>query len=728
MVNESGANAVANTVSLADAETGPLRRSTFEHGDHWADGGEPVRNAVSTLIKHWRLIAACTAVAIAIALVVTLLMKPTYTARATFEVQSDAPPVTTTDGSEQGRPDGAFLQTQLALLNSQALSNLVVERLKLDKNAAFMGDDDEVSGPAAAGTEVRRKQIAASKVRAGLATQVLENSSVIEVSFSGEDPRLAADISNAVVEQFFLSSVERRFAASNYVRDFLGQRLAQLKGKLESSERALIGYAGENGILSIPTQNGGEAGGSQSLETVGLPALIERVAQARAQRIVAEQNWRMASSRNGYNLPAMQDNPQVGTLTQELAKLEAEYEEKSKTFKPGYGPMEELHSRIQQTEAQIARLRDQNISALHASFDLAVQQEQALESQLRETRGSVFETQNRGVGYATLQREVQTNRALYDALLQRFKEIGISNGGSNRFAIVDRALPPRAPVSPNLPINLLIAIVAGLGIGMGVAFARDAIVERVSTPNDVAQKLRLPLLGITPMVADDLDGQLREQKSAVHEAYFSIETALRLASPNGMPKSILVVSTDVGEGKSTTSLGLANSLSERGVRTLLIDADMRRPGLHKRVGIANAKGLSAVLSGEANASEAIVRPSTYDFDVLPAGPLTHNPAQMLATQFARVLTDLGKEYDVIVVDSAPILGLADAPILANLTEGVVYVVEAGRNRPAAIRTAIQRLSNSNALLYGVVMTKIGARASGYDYAYASYHYDYGSES
>lgn len=719
---------MANPVNLAGPETATPRSSVIDSGDRWTDGGEPVRNAASTLLRHWRQIAACTIVAIAIALAITLLMRPTYTARATFEVQTDAPPVSTTDGAEQGRQDNAFLQTQLALLNSQALSNLVVERLKLDKNSAFMGDADEI--PEAGGDlAARRKQVAANKVRAGLLTQVLENSSVIEVSFSGEDPRLAADIANTIVEQFFLSSVERRFAASNYVRDFLGQRLSQLKGKLESSERALIGYAGENGILSIPTQTGLErSNGSQSLETVGLPALIERVAQARAQRIVAEQSWQMARSRNGYNLPVLQDDPQVATLTQELAKLQAEYEEKRKTFQPNYGPMEELRSRIQQTESQVARLRNQNIAGLHASFDLAVQQEQALEKQLRDTRSSVFDIQNRGVGYATLQREVQTNRALYDALLQRYKEIGVSNGGSNRFAIVDKALAPRSPVSPNLAINLLIAIVAGLGIGIGVAFARDAIVERVSTPNDVAQKLRLPLLGITPMVANNLDDQLREQKSAVHEAYFSIETAIRLASPNGMPKSILVVSTEVGEGKSTTSLGLANSLSERGIRTLLIDADMRRPGLHKRAEISNAAGLSSVLAGEADASQVIVRPANFDFDLMPAGPLTPNPAQMLATQFARVLAVLGEQYDVIVVDSAPILGLADAPILANLTEACVYVVEAGRNRPAAIRTAIQRLSNSNALLYGVVMTKIGSRASGYDYAYTSYHYDYGRES
>lgn len=720
---------MSDSVGSIERQAAPARRPGITVGDHWNDSGEAMRRAISTLQRNWRLIAACTAVALAVALVVTLLMKPIYTARATFEVQSDAPQVGTGAGAEESRPDGAFLQTQLALLNSEALSLLVVDRLKLDQNAEFMGDWEEAEGesPKDPAVAKRRKRAAAAKVRAGLEPKVLEDSSVIEVAYSGEDPRMAANIANAVVEQFFLSSVERRFAASNYVRDFLGNRLAQLKERLETSERELITYAGSNGILTVPAQGGGEnAGASQSLETVGLPALIERVAQARAQRIVAEQNWRMARSSHGANLPILQDDEQIATLTQQLAKLEADYQEKRRTFQPGYGPMLELHSRIQQTEAQINRLRDQNIAGLHATYQLAIQQEQALEDQLRDVRGSVFDTQSRGVGYATLAREVQTNRALYDALLQRYKEIGVSNGGSNRFAIVDNATAPRAPVSPNLPINLLIALLAGLAIGAGIAFLRDAIEDRVGTPNDVTEKLRLPLLGITPLVSDDIDEQMLQQKSAMHEAYFSIDTALRLASPDEMPRSILVVSTDVGEGKSTTSIGLANSMTERGMRAILIDADLRRPALHKRLGVDNTRGLSTVLAGEAELSECIAKGSEFAFDVLPAGPIAPNPAQMLATQFARVLTALEAQYDVVVVDSAPILGLADAPILANLMDGCVFVVEAGRNRPAAVRTAIQRLGNSNAVLYGVVMTKIGQRDSGYGYAYKSYRYDYGS--
>ena len=723
---------MSDSVGSNERQAAPARRPGITVGDHWNDSGEAMRQAIATLQRHWRLIAACTAIALALALVVTLLTKPTYTARATFEVQSDTPQVGTGAGAEESRPDGPFLQTQLALLNSEALSLLVVDQLKLDRNAEFMGDSDEESvadDSKNAALAKGRKRAAAAKLRSGLEPKLLEDSSVIEVAYSNEDPRLAAKIANAVVEQFFLSSVERRFAASNYVRDFLGNRLSQLKGRLETSERELINYAGSNGILTLPAQSGDEsAGGSQSLETVGLPALIERVAQARAQRIVAEQNWRMARSSQGANLPILQDDPQIATLSQQLATLEADYQEKRRTFQPGYGPMLQLHSRIQQTEAQINRLRDQNIAGLHATFQLAVQQEQALENQLREIRGSVFDTQSRGVGYATLAREVQTNRALYDALLQRYKEIGVSNGGSNRFAIVDNATPPRSPVSPNLPINMLIALLAGLAIGAGIAFLRDAIEDRVGTPNDVTEKLRLPLLGITPMVNEDLDAQMLQQKSAVHEAYFSIDTALRLASPDEMPRSILVVSTDVGEGKSTTSVGLANSMAERGMRALLIDADLRRPALHKRLGVDNTRGLSTVLAGEAELSECISKANDFGFYVLPAGPISPNPAQMLATQFARVLATLEEQYDVVIVDSAPILGLADAPILASLMDGCVFVVEAGRNRPAAVRTAVQRLGNSHAVLYGVVMTKVGQRDSGYGYAYKSYRYDYGSAS
>lgn len=694
------------------------------------DSGTSLRKSFQVLVVNRWIVLGCVVAALLLGLLVTLLTKPTYAARATFEVQADKRIVGDIQNPESAisNNDKAFLQTQLTLLQSRALAANIVNALRLDNDPDFVehAEDEAADATAQRRAAQQRKSQAIARVKSGLSSEALNDSTVIQITYRDDDPRRAARIANAAVDEFFKSNVERGYAASSYARNFLGVRLAENKKKLEESERELIEYAGANGIVAAAQNPQGGALGSQSLATSAVSSLLDRVAQARAERISAEQIWQLARSGRGDTLPVLLNDKDASTLREQLAGLESEYQQKRSTFLPGYSQMQELQGRIDRTRGQLAAIRQRAVDGLRANFELAQKQEAALQGQLQGLQGSVFDTQNRGIRFATLQREVETNRALYEALLQRFKEIGAATGSQNDLALVDKATVSGKPESPNLGLNLLIALILGLAIGVGVAFVKDIIQDRVATPEDVEGKLHLPLLGTTPNVSGDVLELLDDRTSPLGEAYFSIQTALRLSAAGQMPKSVAIVSCETGEGKTTTALGLAGSLAERGLRVLLIDADLRRPSLHRQLGVNPEAGLSNVAAGTIPAAEAIVRIEGKNFDFLCAGPVPPNPAQLLAVGFAGPLRELERHYDSIVIDSAPVLGLADAPLIADLVDGCVFVIEAGRSRPAAIRAALKRLANAKGLFYGIVLTKFNRRLAGYGYDYETYRYAYGS--
>ncbi|QIG79549.1 GumC family protein [Stakelama tenebrarum] len=696
--------------------------------DAWDDSGASLRRFYNILVRRRILIVACTIGALLIALVITLLSEPVYVARTTFEVQRDAPRIgvdateTDTSGSDE-----QFLQTQFALLKSRFLAAGVVKRLNLDSNADFMGEVAPVAGDdakAIAAQRQRRVEAATSMVQQGIEVEPYSSSSVIQLSFSSQDPRLAATIANAAVAEFTESSVQRRFAASSYTRTFVGQRLSELKERLEESERELIEYANENGILSV-TNIGGEGGG-QSLDSAAMISMNEKLATARAAKILAEERWRMAQSAGGQAMAEISEDPQFIALSQRLEALQSEYQQKRSTFRPEYPPMRQLASQIASVEEQLAGLRRQKVAELRATYQLAVRDEQALTEEFNQMKTSMFDLQNRGVRYAILQREVDTNRALYEALLQRYKEIGVAGGaGANSVSVVDRARVPGSPSSPILWLNLFLAAVAGVAIGVGAAFVIELADDTVKTPEDVQEKLHLPLLGVTPAVEGNVDEALGERRSGIAEAYQSIQTAMQLATPGGLPRSLLLTSTDMGEGKSTTAAALVRGMAERGKRVLLVDADLRRPTLHRRFSKPNTLGLANVLADGAPASEAIISLEDEGFDILCSGPIPPNPAQLLSVRLAEFLDTVLPHYDIVVLDGPPVLGLSDAPLMADVAQATALVVEAGRTRRVGIRNALRRLSDARGMLIGIVLTKYDARSSGYGYKYDSYYYSYG---
>ena len=384
-----------------------------------------------------------------------------------------------------------------------------------------------------------------------------------------------------------------------------------------------------------------------------------------------------------------------------------------------------LRQRIASLDRSIAAENGNAATALRAAYEAARGREQQLLAQVNSYRGNVLDLRNRGIQYNILQRDVETNRTLYNALLQRYKEIGISGGiGDAEASVVDGGDVPRGPFRPRPILNLVIGILAGLVLGFGAAFAIEFIDDTIKSPEDVLRKLQVPAIGLVPRApaGSSVVDELRDQRSEVAEAYFTIVSSLQyVAGSHGFPRSLLVTSSRAAEGKSSTSLAIAQNLARIGARTLLIDADMRKPSF-KSPG-ADKLGLSSLLASTNPAESAIVRTSTANLWLLPSGPIPPSPAELLSTgRISALLSELGAAYDVIIVDAPPVLGLADAPILSAICEATLMVIEAGKVRRSIVLSSLRRLTASNARIAGAVLTKFNAKSAGYGYGYG---YGYG---
>jgi capsular exopolysaccharide synthesis family protein len=323
---------------------------------------------------------------------------------------------------------------------------------------------------------------------------------------------------------------------------------------------------------------------------------------------------------------------------------------------------------------------------------------------------------------------VDTNRQLYDALLQRYKEIGVAGGiGVNNISVVDSPDVPTEPSRPSLLLNLLIALVGGLVIAAGIAFALEQVDEAIADPSEIPQTLDLALLGITPRVTSgDVHEELRDRKSPISESMLSIQTSLEFSTEHGLPRSLMVTSTRPAEGKSTTSFALAQSLARTDQRVILIDGDMRSPSLHRMLGVPNTAGLSNYLAGDDDLDKLIHLGDPRSPTWMTAGPVPPNAAELLTgNRLAQLLEALAANFDMVVIDAPPVMGLADAPLLASRVEGAIYVIESHATRLSMARIALARLRSAQVHLIGCVLTKFEAKRAHYGYGY-DYGYGYGN--
>ena len=623
-----------------------------------------------------------------------------------------------------------FLQTQYELLKSDTLAQRVIEQLNLvaapqpeQKSPGWL---DTLLGDDARKTENPEPE-AGNGLMSGLPGELsvvpVRNSRLVRINFDSPDPQLAARIANTIAVAFINLNLERRMEATSYARTFLEERLQQIKVKLEDSEKQLNAFTRREGIVKPDEKQ-------QSPETQVLGEFTSALAKAQSERIRAETLYQQARGGDAASAAAVVDNALVQEYKTRKSKLEGDYQEGLKTYKPGYPKMQQIESQIDELQAKINQEIKATIGALKANYDAALAQENLLAAKLKESKQTVLGGQDSNFQYNLLKREVDTNRQLYDSLLQRYKEIGVAGGvGTNNVTVVDKAKVPGFPFKPRLTLNLMIALFIGLAGGIALALLLEHLDDTIKLPDDMEKFLGLPVLGIIPATkrADNAELALAEnadQRSAFAEAYRSLRTALQFATPEGMPKVLLLTSTTVGEGKSTCALSLAMHIAQTGKTVLLIDSDLRKASLHTKLGIVNDSGLTNYLAGNAQPVDITRQTEIPRLFLMSSGPLPPNPAELISSVKMVALLKLATEkFDQVIIDGPPVLGLADAPLLGSLAEATVLVVGYGTTSRQFAQTSVKRLRGTRTRLIGGILNRV---SSGHrSYGYNSYYYQYG---
>jgi capsular exopolysaccharide synthesis family protein len=689
------------------------------------------------LAHRWRwVIVGATAACLFVGLLVTLFMTPQYTATSTIEISRDSDHVTNFQGVERETSvaDQEFYQTEYGLLRARTLAERVAAQLRLIDDPKFFSlfdaaEDDPAfkleNGHYPAKGRNTRQRIAAEVLLEHLSIDPTRLSRLVSISFSSPDPQFSVRVADSWAENFIQTNLERKVQATAYGRDQLQRQLVDYKQRLDESQRQLVGYASKEGIINLPAQTGGDGKVTQERSIVAdnLATLNTALAQATAARIAAQALYNQAS-RSGVSTEALR-NQAINSLRERRAELAAQYEKMMASFEPSYPAAEALKSQIDDLDNSIAREEDRVSNSLQGGYREALQRERALKAKVNSLKSAYLDLRRRSIQYNIYQQEVDTNRALYDGLLQRFKEIGVAGGvGVNNVSIVDPADLPQEPSSPRLLFNLLIATVFGLGLGAAIAFALEQMDETIADPSEVERLLEIPLLGSVPKVEDEEPKNvLMDRKSELFDAYLAVQTNLAFTTEHGVPRSFAVTSTRPSEGKSTTALALATTLSRGGDRVILIDGDMRSPSVHQLGGVSHDLGLSNFLAGEDDIDSLIFEMKDLGFTAMSAGPIPPNAAELLVGSRLSVLIErLLVNFDQVIIDSPPVMGLADAPLIASRVEGIIFAIEAQSIRAALVKTALARLRSANARVIGCILTKFVSRRAHFGYGG---HYEYG---
>jgi len=688
---------------------------------------------------RWRyVILGVTAACVLLGLIATLLMTPKYTAAASIEISRESDKVTSFQGVERDNnvADQEFYQTQYGLLEARSLSERVASQLRLVDDPAFyerFGFASDLpafrltNGRYAAAGRAERVRAAGKILRDNIAIDPARFSRLVDIRFTSPDAGFSAKIVNAWAENFIQTNLERKIQATSYGRNLLQRQLAEYKARLDGSQRQLVGYASAQQIINLPSETGGDGRttSERSIVADDLAALNKALGEATAERIQTEARYRQAG-RAGASTEALR-NVAINNLRQRRAELAAEYQRLMVQFEPGYPAAQAVQTQIGQLDRSITREENRVSGSLQADYRETVERERALQVKVDQLKESYLDLRRRSIQYNIYQQEVDTNRALYDGLLQRFKEIGVAGGvGINNITIVDSADVPQKPSSPRLLLNLAIALLAGLGLGAALAIILEQIDEAIADPSEIERRLGLPLLGSVPKVEKGTPrAALLDRKSDLIDAYLAVQTNLSFTTDHGVPRSFAVTSTRPAEGKSTTSLALATTLARAQRRVILVDGDMRSPSIHHLGSVDHDRGLSNFLAGQNDIETLTFQMTDLGFTAMSAGPIPPNAAELLTGERLSLLIErLLETYDHVVIDSPPVMGLADAPLIASKVEGVIYAVESHGIRSSMVKTALSRLASANVHVFGVVLTKFDARKGGYGYDYG---YGYGRE-
>lgn len=703
---------------------------------------------VRILHKHRWTASSVFIVVVAATTLYSVLATPIYQATARVLIESDDPKVVSfQDVLNQNQRANDYYQTQYKLLQSRAVARRALDDLQLWTNprlGASRGTQWSIGAVAAAPvrvlgrlfkkdqnrqaapTESAGQAGAINRLLSGLAVNPIVNSRLVDVTFRSPDATLAAAVANGVANAYIEQNLETRFNSSKDATDFLAGQLAQQRQKVESSQRALQQYREENDAVSLEDRQNIVVQKLADLNAAVTKARTERIQkQAAYDQIRAVQNNREALD----TLPAVVSNAFIQQQKATLADLQRQRAQLSEKLGPRHPDMLKLNLAIQAAQSRIDGEISNVIQSLRNDYQQALAQEQSLAAALEQQKRDALDLNRKSIDYGVLARDATSNQQIYDSLMQRMKETGVSTElKTSNIHIVDRAEVPASPAFPRTRLNLLLSLVSGSLLGITLAFFFEYVDNRIKNPDEIRQYLGIPYLGMIPAIsATHVDGGRRpgEQSLLINngvpanfaESFRTLRTNLLFSSADEGSRSLIVTSTAPGEGKTVVASNIAAALALAGERVLLVDADMRKPRVHEVFGKSQKPGLSNILVGTARASESVHKTSIPTLWILPAGEYPPNPAELLGSKRCReLLGSLRAHFDWVVIDTPPIMAVTDAAVVGHSVSGVLFVVGSEMTARASAHRAVQQLEQSRARMVGAVLNRVDLQRNSYYYS------------
>ena len=755
---------------MADSPFSQLRPSTTSTAaalpipPPGAGAGQPAENEIH-LLDRLAVIYRYRHISIAVFLLTSLFVMiegystvKLYQAQARLLIEDErstaVPGITSSDNTYYEDPE-PYYKTQYRILKGRDLTRRVIAKVHLQNVPEFNGTaataptaitmlhgieqrltayvhpsppPPAIEPPKPDETEDESGLVAASLSRVDVVP--VQGSRLVDVLFTAADPRFAALADNTLVDEYVSQNLEVKLQSSTNMLEWLDKELQNQEKKVEDSERALAEYRDKENAMSLDDK--------QNIVLARLTQLNDAVMKAKTARVQRESVYNQVRSVGiGTALdaiPVIAQNPQIQVLKTRLTELQRDKARLTEKYFDKHPQVVAVNAALQDAQRQLDLETAKALQSVRNEYETALLEERTLSSNLDAAKLETRDLNRKNIGYSVMEREAKSNRQVYDSLLQKEKELRVaSNSRTNNVRVVDRAEVPKGPISPGGRRTWLLAIAIGLVLSVGVAYGLDYMNDTIKTPEDIARRLKLPLLGLVPSVRGDKHPVLASSHvpQDFGESFRALRTALVSAYGSDGTKTLLVTSAQPLEGKTTTAANLAMALAYGGARVLLVDADMRRPGLHRPLRLTNERGLSQVLTGQARVRDVIQRTVDPNLLAITAGHTPPNPSELLQSERMKtLLTNLSHgPFDWIVVDTPPVLAVTDAVILAPLVSGVTFVVGAEMTRRRLAERALQTVLQSRPRQTAIVLNRVDFNRNKYYYSryYGHQYKNYYSE-
>lgn len=683
-------------------------------------------------LRHRKLIVVFWGVGLIAALIYTANQPAIYQASSRMEVLPEATRVVQEYMSRASYPERT-LMTAREWLSSRDVARRVAADLDLANNREFLAQlagrsrlfsrfsrDD----PAAKLMQLSlddRENLAVGRLQSMISARPVPETNLLELLYRDQSPRLAATIVNQYIRSYILQHQIQSAASTSAARDLIREQVNEVKDKLEKAEEKLINYARDNN-LRIDDSNIGLMQGD-------IAAVTNFLHETEKERIKQQHYIIAINQGDAASLPQIIDSRGAQDLRVRLSELRAQYKANLALMKPAMPEMQQLQARIQETERDFNRMVQVTIDSVKLTFAETLAREKALRARLSELEAQRSRLMNLGVNYAIYKRDANSLRTQYQNLVNKFNELTVTADMRVPVAsMVDQAGPMGWQVSPNLRNNLLAGSIASLLFAAMVVYAIEMLSNTFSQPDQIEAALKVPLLGVIPAIDPaELRAFASNSKSPLSEAYRSLRTSLQFAGPDGTPRVLSITSTEPGEGKSTTSWRLAHEFAALGLRVLVIDADMRKPSLHRLFGVTNAAGFSNLLTSDGISEQlgkVVHKTELPNLFVITSGPMPPSPADLLSSARTGVILGFCRDvFDVTIIDCPPVIGLADAPIIGRVSDATMLIVSARNVSRKAATNAVKRLRSTGAVLAGATLNKFSVDRFDYNYEYRYVYYN-----